>query len=54
MRSSSDAGVDEPVYNLRAAEYHAYFVGDEARGFAVWAKTRAKGVTRRSNTSSGA
>jgi hypothetical protein len=27
----------EPVYNLRVADYHTYFVGDEHWGFAAWA-----------------
>ncbi|MCE9563257.1 MAG: HINT domain-containing protein [Planctomycetes bacterium] len=27
----------EPVYNLRVADYHTYFVGDEGWGFAAWA-----------------
>src|SRR5262249_38908229 len=27
----------EPVYNLRVAEYHTYFVGSRGWGFSVWA-----------------
>ena len=32
-----DTGTYEPVYNLRVAEYHTYFVGADGWGFAVWA-----------------
>jgi hypothetical protein len=32
-----DTGEYEPVYNLRVAEYHTYFVGAEGWGFAAWA-----------------
>ena len=32
-----DTGKWEPVYNLRVADYHTYFVGGEDWGFAVWA-----------------
>ena len=32
-----ETGEDVPVYNLRVAEYHTYFVGDPAWGFSVWA-----------------
>jgi len=32
-----DTGEWELVYNLRVAEYHTYFVGDEGWGFDVWA-----------------
>ena len=28
---------DAKVYNLRVADYHTYFVGDESWGFALWA-----------------
>ena len=31
-----DAGVEETVYNIRVANYHTYFVGRPAWGFAVW------------------
>lgn len=27
----------EPIYNLRVADHHTYFVGSESWGFAVWA-----------------
>jgi Pretoxin HINT domain/Protein of unknown function (DUF3990) len=27
----------QPVYNLRIADYHTYFVGDDSWGWAVWA-----------------
>ncbi|MCA9257747.1 MAG: hypothetical protein KDA61_01050, partial [Planctomycetales bacterium] len=29
-------GQSEPVYNLRVADHHTYFVGDEAWNFALW------------------
>jgi hypothetical protein len=32
-----DTGESERVYNLRVADFHTYFVGDEAWGFALWA-----------------
>ena len=32
-----DTGETVPVYNLRIAEYHTYFVGGESWGFSVWA-----------------
>ena len=32
-----DTGEWEVTYNLRVAEYHTYFVGDEGWGFAAWA-----------------
>ena len=32
-----DTGTYEPVYNLRVAEYHTYFVGADGWGFAAWA-----------------
>ena len=32
-----DTGCYETVYNLRVAEHHTYFVGNEEWGFAVWA-----------------
>ncbi len=32
-----DTGQYEKVYNLRVADYHTYFVGDEGWSFAVWA-----------------
>jgi hypothetical protein len=32
-----DTGMYETVYNLRVADWHSYFVGDEGWGFAVWA-----------------
>ena len=32
-----DTGEWEPVYNLRVADHHTYFVGDETWGFALWA-----------------
>jgi hypothetical protein len=32
-----DTGTYETVYNLRVAEHHSYFVGDDGWGLAVWA-----------------
>jgi len=32
-----DTGEWEPVYNLRVADWHTYFVGDEAWGWSAWA-----------------
>ncbi len=32
-----DTGQWEPVYNLRVADHHTYFVGDDGWGFAAWA-----------------
>lgn len=37
VESITDTGIDEVVFNLRVAEYHAYFVGCAVWGFAVWA-----------------
>lgn len=31
-----DIGVYETVYNIRVAEHHTYFIGDQHWGFAVW------------------
>jgi hypothetical protein len=36
VESLRDTELDVPVYNMRIAEYHTYFVGDEAWGFDVW------------------
>jgi hypothetical protein len=32
-----ETGAAEAVYNLRVADYHTYFIGSQAWGFAVWA-----------------
>jgi hypothetical protein len=32
-----DTGETEPVYNVRIAEFHTYFVGCDEWGFSVWA-----------------
>jgi hypothetical protein len=32
-----DTGEYEPVYNVRVAEYHTYFVGEAEWGWSVWA-----------------
>ena len=34
-----DTGDWEPVYNLRVADFHTYFVGDQGWGFSVWCIT---------------
>ena len=36
---------DAPVYNLRVAEYHTYFVGAEDWGFSVWAHNACSGTS---------
>jgi hypothetical protein len=38
-----DTGCYEPVYNLRVADFHTYFVGDEDWGFAAWAHNAYSG-----------
>lgn len=40
-------GVEEPVYNLRVADYHTYFVATRAWGFSVWAHNSYKVPNRR-------
>jgi hypothetical protein len=35
--SIADGGAMVPVYNLRVADYHTYFVGTQTWGFSVWA-----------------
>ncbi|WP_088255973.1 glycohydrolase toxin TNT-related protein [Fimbriiglobus ruber] len=37
IEGSRDTGETEPVYNVRIADYHTYFVGDTSWGFSVWA-----------------
>lgn len=37
-----DTGIIEPVYNLRVADWHTYFVGDESWGWNVWAHNLCK------------
>jgi hypothetical protein len=32
-----------PVYNLRVADWHTYFVGDDSWGFSVWAHNQCDG-----------
>jgi hypothetical protein len=39
-----DTGCYETVYNLRVADYHTYFVGDEDWGFAAWAHNDYNGM----------
>jgi Pretoxin HINT domain len=36
-------GVWAPVYNIRVADYHTYFVGTEEWGFSVWAHNEYSG-----------
>jgi RHS repeat-associated protein len=38
-----DSGEVAPVYNLRIAEYHTYFVGSREWGFSVWAHNACHG-----------
>jgi len=40
IEESYDTGEYETVYNLRVADFHTYFVGDEDWGFAGWAHNR--------------
>jgi len=42
-----DTGIYETVYNLRVAEFHTYFVGDEDWGFSVWAHNQCWGTARK-------
>ncbi|VTR99029.1 polymorphic toxin-type HINT domain-containing protein [Tuwongella immobilis] len=37
VESVAETGQWQPVYNLRVADWHTYFVGDDAWGWAVWA-----------------
>ena len=37
----ADSGEVTTVYNLRVADYHTYFVGEDDWGFAVWTHRRA-------------
>ncbi|VTS06511.1 polymorphic toxin-type HINT domain-containing protein [Tuwongella immobilis] len=37
VESLAETGQWQPVYNLRVADWHTYFVGDDEWGFAVWA-----------------
>ncbi|WP_261345326.1 HINT domain-containing protein [Tuwongella immobilis] len=39
---------DEVVYNCRVAEWHTYFVGDDAWGWAVWAHNAYVSLTEES------
>ena len=54
-----DTGLYEPVYNLRVADWHTYFVGDDHWGWAAWAHNTyaflsglqvAQGVMQQTNT----
>ena len=36
LEAARDAGESAPVYNMRVAEYHTYFVGAGVWGFAIW------------------
>src|SRR5262249_25497995 len=38
-----DSGVTAPVYNLRVADYHTYFVGNREWSFSVWAHNACHG-----------
>jgi RHS repeat-associated protein len=37
MEELTDGELDVPVYNVRVAEYHTYFVGSRDGGWSVWA-----------------
>jgi hypothetical protein len=37
VEAARNLGEEASVYNLRIADYHTYFVGDESWGFSVWA-----------------
>ncbi|HEV3256345.1 MAG TPA: polymorphic toxin-type HINT domain-containing protein, partial [Gemmataceae bacterium] len=37
VQAVTDSGEQTPVYNLRVADYHTYFVGEDDWGFSVWA-----------------
>lgn len=45
----ADSGEDVPVYNLRIADYHTYFVGGSEWGFSVWAHNACQVQTNRRN-----
>jgi hypothetical protein len=44
-----DTGEWEPVYNLRVADHHTYFVGDETWGWAAWAHNAYKWTRQSAN-----
>jgi hypothetical protein len=46
-----DTGVEAPVYNLRIADYHTYFVASRQWGFSVWAHN-ASGICHGNSLSS--
>jgi hypothetical protein len=44
VEEAFDTGEWEAVFNLRVADYHTYFVGDDGWGFAVWAHNNYDGL----------
>lgn len=44
VEESFDTGEWEVVFNLRVADYHTYFVGNEGWGFAAWAHNTYQGL----------
>jgi hypothetical protein len=45
-----DTGEYAPVYNLRVADWHTYFVGEETWGFAAWAHNAECTITKNEQT----
>jgi hypothetical protein len=45
-----DTGEYETVYNLRVADWHTYFVGDDTWGFSLWAHNQCIEEARRVGT----
>jgi len=44
VESVRDSGESAPVYNLRIADYHTYFVGSREWAFSVWAHNTCAGL----------
>ncbi|WP_261345324.1 HINT domain-containing protein [Tuwongella immobilis] len=44
VESVAETGQWQPVYNLRVADWHTYFVGDDEWGFSVWAHNACTAV----------
>ncbi|VTR99017.1 yd repeat-containing protein : YD repeat protein OS=Isosphaera pallida (strain ATCC 43644 / DSM 9630 / IS1B) GN=Isop_2419 PE=4 SV=1: PT-HINT [Tuwongella immobilis] len=55
VESLAETGQWQPVYNLRVADWHTYFVGDDEWGFSVWAHNAECSINqvRRAITASG-
>ncbi|WP_162661293.1 polymorphic toxin-type HINT domain-containing protein [Tuwongella immobilis] len=41
VEAVTETGLRQPVYNLRVADWHTYFVVGDAWGWAVWAHNAA-------------